>query len=63
MVTVELNRDGTLNNIIINNLVGEQRLSDEVVSIIKRGEPYVDVMKSFNSPLKFQLYFQVQTSH
>ncbi|WP_461833128.1 energy transducer TonB [Desulfothermus sp.] len=62
LVTVKINPDGRVQDIVLNSILGDGKLSNKVISLIKQGEPYVDVMRSFNLPLKFQLYFEVAES-
>jgi len=62
LVTVKINPDGRVQDIVLNSILGDGKLSNIVISLIKQGEPYVNVMRSFNLPLKFQLYFEVAES-
>ncbi len=56
-VTLEISTNGFIKGIWIREVRGSFLLARQIVSLLKRAQPYRDVMASFNRSMTFDMVF------
>ncbi len=62
LLTIELSVKGDIIGIEIDRVDGSPIIANQIIELLRQGQPYRDVMKDFRGPRRFQLLFSVKGS-